>query len=243
MTAHKPPQTARPDQGPLGVSAGGWAESKAILSYPFDTDQRIAAGLDALHRIRLCDAVDWEREVVDTRDAQDWERLVFLHGCRDWLHVFETHAADMPDSMYWRLLARLYTAYDTVAWAQSRFRDLFAAHRPARESAMDQAEQALFADLPEDVRVFRGYAGQSSGGLSWTLSKRIAKFFAYRAQERSAGAHLQPTIMTGTVSKADILCFLASRGEHEVVVDPRKVRGRRRRILGPLKGDLESLIA
>jgi hypothetical protein len=43
------------------------------------------------------------------------------------------------------------------------------------------------------------------------------------------------------VSMAEPLCFSALRGENQVVVDPKNVRGSRRRILGPLKGDLESL--
>lgn len=207
--------------------------------------QKIDAGLDAMYRINMASEDDLGREVAAARLAGDWDRFVFLHRSREWLDAFEAHAPEMSDAAYWPLLTKIYSTYSTVTWAKNRFLALFHAQRLGREASMCHISQDVFDALPSEVRVYRGFAGGDGLGMSWTLSRRIAKFFAYRAQEWRGSSTEQPTVMSGVATKTDILTVICSRGEYEVVIDPKRVRRRRHRALRPCRDqdEFENLIA
>lgn len=54
----------------------------------------------------------------------------------------------------------------------SMWRRLWASERPGREHAMEEADRALYAALPEEVEVHRGftYPGMETG-MAWTLDR------------------------------------------------------------------------
>lgn len=56
-------------------------------------------------------------------------------------------------------------------------------------------------------------------GLSWSVSKEIAVWFAKR------WSHKDARLLTGMARKSDVYMYSNERGEREVVVNPRRVRG------------------
>jgi hypothetical protein len=100
----------------------------------------------------------------------------------------------------------------------------------ARRGFMTTKEREAYRALPEMVTVYRGGRGlQVISGLSWTTSKKSARFFAdYAGGARRSlfgmKASGRPVVYTTTVRKTDVLGVKNSRGEHEVVLIPRAVR-------------------
>jgi hypothetical protein len=81
---------------------------------------------------------------------------------------------------------------------------------------MDERELARLEVLPDTVRVWRGTDRKMAiKGLSWTLDKERAIWFANRF-------HRQGYLVHGVVDKADIRAVFLCRNEDEVVSD--KVR-------------------
>jgi hypothetical protein len=82
---------------------------------------------------------------------------------------------------------------------------------------MTDEEQSAFDVLPEQVTIYRGYCADSGteDGVSWTLDRRTAEFFAEtyaRTGKRSA-----PSIAKMIVNKADLTALCNDRGESEVI--------------------------
>jgi len=204
---------------------------------------KIDHGIRQLYQIRLPDPAAYGRAIEEARRLMDWERLVFLHEPARWLDVFEQHAAAMDDGSYWRVLLRIYCRLDVVAVHNRRFRSLFKSRPVERALRIDPVYIHLFDAQPDEMRIYRGYAGPYAAGFSWTLSLRIAKFFAYRAQERLGDPQIRPHVLMGLAQKKDIVSLILSGPEAEVIIDPRLVTHKKRRTLGPLRGDLENLIA
>jgi hypothetical protein len=97
---------------------------------------------------------------------------------------------------------------------------------PHRTLSLEPDEQAVLADLPDRIRVFRGCWADNVEGWSWTLSVDVARKFATWMPVDG-----QPLIVEGKVAKGEILAYLGGREEQEIVVDPRHVIQRRIRKL------------
>jgi hypothetical protein len=86
------------------------------------------------------------------------------------------------------------------------------------------------------VRIYRGNLGEDPrAGISWTVSKAKARWFAsdYTLSPRGGflgleradqQADARPTVWSGIVGAKDILGYFGKRRESEVVVDPSTIR-------------------
>jgi hypothetical protein len=204
--------------------------------------EKIQAGLRLMYQIRVADTQTRPHAIDEARRLMDWERLVFLHEPAQWLDVFEQHAAAMDDGTYWKVLLRIYCRLDIVAVHNRRFATLFTS-RPVDVALRVHPDYLhLFHAQPDQMKIYRGYAGPHALGFSWTLRLRIAKFFAYSAQERCGDQQIRPELLMGFAQKKDIVTLVMSGPEAEVIIDPRLVTHKKRRTLGPLWGCLEDLI-
>ena len=77
-------------------------------------------------------------------------------------------------------------------------------------------------DLSDEdtVTIYRGVKVNNYRGLSWTVEKSVAKWFARRFRHNGDKCY----IFTGTINKKDILALFSSRNEKEVVCDYRKIK-------------------
>jgi hypothetical protein len=88
---------------------------------------------------------------------------------------------------------------------------LLSSNRSSRHYLMGEDEDNLLRSLPEKVTIYRGCQKRiNEDGLSWSLDKSIAKFFANRFGKKGI-------ILKKTVSKKDIVALLTGRGESEVI--------------------------
>jgi len=86
---------------------------------------------------------------------------------------------------------------------------------------MSKREQKYLSILPEDLTIFRGMTVQEfeSGdfGVSWTLKKDVAEFFAYTYGRNQATSHLPKMVHELHVKKSDIIAYFGERKEYEVI--------------------------
>lgn len=83
---------------------------------------------------------------------------------------------------------------------------------------MNEQELQEYQNFPDILTIYRGCRVEKAvKGMSWTLSESKARWFAGRFA-RDGGVTFRAHI-----HKEDIVCYLAGRGEQEVVVDYRKL--------------------
>ena len=85
---------------------------------------------------------------------------------------------------------------------------------------MDEDEYLAYQSLPDTVTVYRGVTSLNADNiraLSWTLDYEKAEWFAHRFGEDG-------TVYEAQIDKEHILALFLSRGEAEVIVDPRQLR-------------------
>lgn len=203
---------------------------------------RIQDGLRSLHQIQILDPQGRGHAIDKAYRSRNWEQLVFLHEPVEWLAVLEKFAAEMDDRTFWHLLRRIYSTLDTVVQFRGRLEKLFNSRPADIALRIDPADAQFFDTLSDPIKIYRGYAGHNGLGFSWTMSLRIARFFAYRAQYRCRNPQIRPKLLAGLARKKDVLTLIRSRNEAELIIDPDLVSQKRRRSLGPLRGSLEDLI-
>jgi hypothetical protein len=76
---------------------------------------------------------------------------------------------------------------------------------------MEEEEDNILRSLADEVTVYRGcQKGLNEDGLSWSLDKSKAKFFANRFGKKGI-------ILERKIPKSDIVAVLTVRGETEVI--------------------------
>ncbi|HWZ21116.1 MAG TPA: hypothetical protein VNW06_00600 [Cytophagaceae bacterium] len=122
---------------------------------------------------------------------------------------------------YWHTLRRAYELSDNLYPYRFDVLNAFLSDEPYREYLMDKEERSFLKGLPERVTIYRGMTTKEkkSGyfGSSWTLSKEKAEFFAHTYGRNMATHHLKKTIHKLEINKSEILSYMISRGEEEVI--------------------------
>ncbi len=150
----------------------------------------------------------------------EWEGYLHLHGHADIRYAFLRLPLDQLDGeTYWRLMQAVWSMSDNLT-ERALWRALLSRHPEHRAAMMTRVERAKLASLPERVAVWRGVSNaEHAEGFSWTLSRRRAHWFA----KRWALEGTSPLLLSGTVAKADVIAYLAKRGEREIVALPESV--------------------
>ena len=107
---------------------------------------------------------------------------------------------------------------DNLWQYKAEVRRLLTSPRPQRERMMNEAEIAEFASMPDLITVYRGFGKASCRqGWSWTTNRAKAVWFADLDG-------VKPKVVSGVVSKSDVIAYFTRRDESEIVVDPKRVR-------------------
>ena len=82
---------------------------------------------------------------------------------------------------------------------------------------MGQENYEAYENLPDTFVVYRGLQENAQeDGLSWTLSKDVAEWFASRFENNGE-------IIEKTVHKAEVIAYFNDREEEEIILDIKKV--------------------
>lgn len=154
------------------------------------------------------------KKLVDQLFEQGEYRQMIWHYERPYrFEVFEAVASRLSDQEYWSLLAEVWTDTENAWQYRERWMKLYQSKRPMRHALMDAEESTKYDALPDTVTIYRGcQQGINENGLSWTLDKKKAQWFATRFQKDGV-------VLERTVPKSQIIAYYAGRGEEEVIVE------------------------
>lgn len=87
---------------------------------------------------------------------------------------------------------------------------------------MNDDELKVYENLPNEFVAYRGIAnGHNPNGLSYTLDKSVAEWFANRFGDKDG------YVLQAKVKKEDVLCYFDRRNESEVVIDSTNIQKRK----------------
>lgn len=138
------------------------------------------------------------------------------------LLLFEKISPLLSDKGYWHALGFAYTCSDcTDNYSIEDKRMFFTSNRFHREYLMNAQERRYFKSLPDVVTIYRGMTiiELESGeyGLSWSLSKKVAEYFAYKYVRYAKYLNEKKTVHSITVEKHQIIAYFSGRKEREII--------------------------
>jgi len=158
-------------------------------------------------------------QVAKAEAEEDWDTYMIFHERAYRIDVFDGIKHRLSDKQYWEMLGWLYTDQEFVYNQWPKLRRLLQLPRPHREFIMPEEDRATFADLPDELTVYRGFNKGNGLGWSWTLSEEIGLRFAHRFEQRRT----RPRLLMGTARKNDAIAYFGSRNEEEILIDPKLV--------------------
>ena len=174
-----------------------------------------------------------EKHRAERLRAKDYEGYLYLFDGHKRFPALLKIEHLLPDKEYWKCLNLVWDNIEVSAPDQREWLRLFTSPRPQRQFLMSASERRAFAAMPDTLTIYRGYAkGKVRSGISWTLSKERARFFA----DYAIGARRQllcghqggnPMIVASKCHKRDVLAYFNGRGEQEIVINPRHVFAKR----------------
>ena len=150
-------------------------------------------------------------EIKTALKDKAWSRFIFLHERPYRLQAFLEIKDQLKDTQYWVLLADTWIDTENAWENKDKWRKLFDSTRPYSNYLMNEEEYNAMRSLPQMVTIYRGSTIKNDKGLSWTLSKEKAEFFAQRF-DRKGKVHEKQ------VNKDQILALFFGRGESEVIL-------------------------
>jgi len=107
----------------------------------------------------------------------------------------------------------------------SRTRLLRWFHAASPETLMSDADRATLGAFSTLVHAYRGAPAETpnvaAGGISWSLDRAMAEFFAERAPKLFEKPGM---VVEGEIPRAAVVAYISERKESEIVVNWRKVR-------------------
>jgi hypothetical protein len=141
----------------------------------------------------------------------DWNSYIWLRERPYRLGAFVDIMNKRSDQSYWELLAEVWIDCENVWQDLSRWKYLWNNGRSGKQFAMSVAEREVLALLPNKLIIYRGCHHCNVEGLSWTLDREKAIWFARRFQGE--------LLITATVNKQDVHAIRNDREEQEVIAE------------------------
>ena len=126
----------------------------------------------------------------------------------------------LSSSDYWELVGNVWIDSENIRQHYAVWKRIWTAPIPDKEKCMDTTERARLARMPLAFDVWRGIGFRGRTGLSWTLDRDKAVWFARRFSEFSVGA---ARLFHGNVKRQDVHAFFSGGNESEIVASEVKV--------------------
>jgi hypothetical protein len=129
--------------------------------------------------------------------------------------VFLSAEPYLKGKLYWYGLGSAYSDTDNPFRYKDLIRSAFLKDEPYREHLMSKKERDYFNNLPEVVTIYRGMTvielQEKNFGISWTLKKEVAEFFAYKYMRNIDTRNMKKVVHELSVKKTDLIAFFNPR--------------------------------
>ncbi|MBL7847281.1 MAG: hypothetical protein JNL40_07425 [Cyclobacteriaceae bacterium] len=139
------------------------------------------------------------------------------------LRLFKSLVPMLSSKGYWYALGRVYTTCNCVdSISITEKRRLFYDYRPHREYLMTSDERRFLDARAKKVTLYRAMSinERESGefGISWTLNKAVAEFYAYKYQGYELHRQEEERVVHSvTAEKENLIAYFKGRKEKEVI--------------------------
>lgn len=138
------------------------------------------------------------------------------------LRLFKSLVPMLSNKGYWYALGRAYNTCDCVdKFSIAEKRRMFYDYRPHREFLMTNDELRFLNARAKEVTLYRAMSlfEKESGefGVSWTLNKAVAEFYAYKYQGYELHQAEERVIYSLKVEKEKLIAYFNGRKEKEVI--------------------------
>ncbi|MDB0603082.1 hypothetical protein PL373_18510 [Tenacibaculum maritimum] len=144
--------------------------------------------------------------------------ILSFSNSSDKILQFTKYCNELSDEEYWKNLSIAYTMQDYNKVPYEIIYALFNADKTNKECLMVNDELEYFNNLPDNLMIHRAMTitEKKSGKyrFSWTLSEKVAEKFLER---NSMSYDEEMTIHSIQVNKKDVLAYLNSRNEEEII--------------------------
>ncbi len=137
------------------------------------------------------------------------------------LYYFQIFSHTFSDIEYWKQLAYLYIQQDFEQLPFEFYKMLFSSNREERIHLMNTDEQKYFQALPDTITIYRGMsqkeAEDGNYGISWTLNRSVADFFAEKYFRNSLYKEEEKKVVELSIPKTKAIAYFNGRKEEEVI--------------------------
>jgi hypothetical protein len=201
-----------PDLEDYADREGVWHPLVYTPGNPDDFPDALVETVNAAYEARKAAA---EKALADA----DWHSYLFIHERPFRLELLLEIEGGLSDEEYWRLLGEVYTDSENIHQMRDLWAVALASPRGSRDHFMPPADRARFRELPDQVKVFRGFAGEGGeAGWSWSTDSARAAWYARRSALMRAGT--APYLASAVVGRDDNVAIMGERGEAEVILSP-----------------------
>jgi len=155
---------------------------------------------------------------MNLEEASD---LILMCSSFDRFQTFLKIKDFLNDKDYWKMLSTAYTGSDDLFHLKEEVKEAFIVDRQHRNFLMNEEDLKVYTSLPEKLIIYRGMTTEEfeSGdfGVSWTLSEKLAKFFAFTYGRNFSTHGKKKVVHQLEVSKNEILAYFGDRNEQEVI--------------------------
>ena len=159
------------------------------------------------------------QKISDAKKAllnKKYDSYVWLHERPYRIEAFQEIQHLLSDTAYWKLLADIWTDTENHWQNYEEWKELIGSERGSRHYLMNEEDDQILRSLPDEVIIYRGcQKGINENGLSWTLDKSKAEFFAKRLGKDGI-------VLEKKISKLDIIAVFTGRNEAEVIWKEKK---------------------
>jgi hypothetical protein len=152
-----------------------------------------------------------QKHLAKLQKHKDWGCYLILIERPYRVNALIEIESHLSDEEYWKLLSEMYMDSENIWQNLYTWIRLLQSERPGRCHFMNDEERAVLESLPEKVTVYRGCTRRNANGISYTLSREKAEWFAHRFGQTG---YVKQVI----VSKHEIYAYLNGRKEQEVII-------------------------
>ncbi|MBS1623431.1 MAG: hypothetical protein JST83_05390 [Bacteroidetes bacterium] len=135
--------------------------------------------------------------------------------------LFNEIRLELHGKLYWYALRETHIASDNRYKYRREFKEAFSVNEPHRISLMNNRERQWLLELPDKIDIYRGMTVDElingDYGISWTLDKTKAEWFAFEYGRNFDTNHLPKTVHHLVIDKSEVVAFLGGRREHEII--------------------------
>lgn len=154
---------------------------------------------------------------------RDWDRHIYLHERPYRLAALMgiVQSTLLPNDVLAQLVADVWTDSENIWQNQTTWKALWGMLEDT-SACMSPEDLATLHALPDMLPVYRGLRAPNLNplGLSWTLDRDKAVFFAKRYSGNN------PVVVSGVVPKHRVYAYISERDESEIVVLARWVQNK-----------------